>query len=79
MRLLDVDTGKPLRDVCVYLTPLEARQMLGYLKGLVNGRVEHHAHVNDDSYEREVTIAVYTERNLDQFDERSRKLILEGY
>jgi len=78
MRILDNQTSRALEDICLYLTPSEAKEMMHYLENLLANRDEHHAHINDSSYQREVTLAIYTEDNLNQFDERSRKLIIEG-
>jgi hypothetical protein len=77
MRILDVSTDNKLQNICVYLTPAEAKQMLGYLEDLIAGKIEHHAHLNDDSFDHEITLAIYTMDNLDEFDERSKRLILE--
>ena len=81
MRMLNVDTDEPVQNACIYLTPSEAQQMLGVLEDIVRSAGNEqmkHAHLNDEDYQREVTITVYTEKNLQQFDERSRRLIAEG-
>ena len=78
MRILDYRTDKALEDICIYLTPSEAKQMLGLLEEFVSGQIEHHEHFYDENYEREITLAIYTEKNLKEFDERSKKLIIEG-
>ncbi len=77
MRILDVGDGHPLREVCLYLTLSEAEEMIDGLQGLVARPQDQHAHVNDDTYEHEITLAVYTDGNLDQFDDRSKKLIAD--
>jgi hypothetical protein len=78
MRILNNQTGQALEDICLYLTPAEAKEMMGALENLLINRSENHAHLSDNSYQREVTLAIYTDDNLDEFDERSRKLIREG-
>ena len=78
MRILDVDSDRAISNVCIYLTPSEATEMLGNLERLIGSPVTHHVHLNDQDYEREVTVAVYTGDNLNEFDERSRRLITEG-
>jgi hypothetical protein len=78
MRILDIDSNRALTNVCIYLTPSEAKEMLGYLEQLVNEPDSQHIHQNDRDYEREITVAVYTDDNLNQFDERSRRLISQG-
>jgi hypothetical protein len=37
-----------------------------------------HHYLNDGAYQRELTISIYTEGNLAEFDERSRRLIRDG-
>ena len=75
MRILDNETGKPLVDIGLYLTPSEAREMSHALDHLLTKPEDHHIHLNDEGYQREVTLAVYTEGNLNEFDEQSRRLI----
>lgn len=81
MRMLNVDTNEPVDCLTLYLTWAEAEELLGALKGIMKNPDEkqmQHSHVNDQDYAREVTVAIYTEKNLNQFDERSRRLIVEG-
>ncbi len=81
MRILDLDTNKAIETVCLYLTASETKQMIGALEDILsqqNAKQMEHAHVNDEEYEREVTVAIYTDKNLHQFDDRSQKLIAEG-
>ncbi len=81
MRILDVDTDRVLDTICLYLTPQEAERMLGALQDLMEDLPDgnlHHVHLNDADYQREITVTVYTEENMHQFDQRSRKLIREG-
>ncbi len=75
MRLLDTETNKAIGSVGIYLTKTEAKQMLDFLQSLINETAGNHVHVNDDNYSHEVTLAIYFDENLDQFDERSKKLI----
>jgi len=85
MRILDDEDParrRKLDSVCLYLTPDEARQLASYLEELADDPVRwHHAHLEEvegDKIVREVTAAVYVDENLDQFDERSRRLIETG-
>ena len=78
MRILNSASDQPLLDIVIYLTPAEAIQMQGYLEQLLAEPDQHHAHLNDEDFTREVTLAVYTDQNLPEFDARSRKLIEEG-
>ena len=76
MRLLDVDNDLALKNVILYLSINEAKEILDALLQLVNehGKKEHF-HINDSEYEHEVTLALYDTNNLDGFDERSKALI----
>ncbi len=78
MRILDNDTNRALANISVFLTPADAKEMIGYLEHLLEEPLLHHAHLSDEEYKREITLAVYSESNLNEFDERSRKLIIEG-
>ncbi len=68
----------PLNNITVYLTPAEALQMIGHLEQLLAEPEQHHAHLNDDEYQREITLTVYQAECLDEYDERSKKLIQTG-
>jgi hypothetical protein len=76
MRILDIETDKALSNICLYLTPAEAKDMMGRLKHLLENKIDH-AHVDDDSYQHEVTMTIYNKENLQGYNERSKKLILE--
>ncbi len=52
--------------------------MIGCLEQLVENQEDHHFHLNDDEYQREITLTVYQAEHLDEYDERSKKLILTG-
>ena len=78
MRMLNLDGSAPLSNITVYLTPAEATQMIGYLEQLVENQEDHHFHLNDDEYQREITLTVYQPGYLDEYDQRSKKLILTG-
>lgn len=77
MRILDMNSGDVLKNICLYLTRREVEEMKCTLEDFLTGALDHHAHINDDTYEHEVTVAIYTEDNFNQFDERSKKLIKE--
>lgn len=78
MRILNLNDDLPLSNITVYLTPAEATQMVGYLEQLLAEPEQHHAHLNDDEYQREITLTVYQTGNLEHYDERSKKLIQMG-
>lgn len=73
-----MNDSAPLRNITVYLTPAEATQMIGYLEQLLAEPDQHHFHLNDDEYRREITLTVYQADDLEHYDERSKKLIETG-
>ena len=85
MRILDDASGRALQSITIYLTPAEAVALAGYCEQLAEDPVGlHHSHLTEwvmeqrEDADREITIAVYVDENLDQFDERSRRLIESG-
>ena len=76
MRILDVKNDKSLKKVIIYLTNLEAQELLDDLKAMLKSNERaFHAHVNDLMHEHEITLTLYDENNLMMFDNRSKKLI----
>jgi hypothetical protein len=77
-----VNRSSALGSVTLYLTPDEARQLAAYLEQLADDPVGlHHSHLEEvegNKVTREITVAVYVDENLNQFDERSRRLIETG-
>ena len=79
MIILDLSNNKALKNVNLYLTLEEAKEMLDDLDRLIaNYGNNEHSHINDSEYEHEVTLTLYSEDNLQGFDERSKALIKEG-
>lgn len=84
--------SRALDTVTLYLTPDEAAHLAAYLEALAEDPVRlHHSHLEESEIigvnalgnpvgrvVREITVAVYVDENLDQFDERSRRLIETG-
>jgi len=58
------------------MTKEEMLELSGYLEGLATNPIGHHFHFDTDG--KEITGAIYTDSNIDEFDERSRELILTG-
>lgn len=79
MRMLNRDTNEPLYDVGIYLTKEEVYTFLSQWEYLIKHPESHHFHfsVFTDSRGKEITGTVYSEDNMDTFDARSKKLILE--
>lgn len=78
MRILNLNDSEPLSNITVYLTPAEATQMIGYLEQMLAEPEQHHFHLNDEEYQREITLAVYQPDDLKRCDERSKRLIQTG-
>jgi len=74
MRILDERTDKPIKRILVLLTPEEAGELRDSLEHLL-AQPNHHLHVADAAFEREITLAIYTPDNLGSFHERVRLLI----
>lgn len=78
MRILNQDDDKSTKNILILLTPSEAAELRDDLESLLQ-QIEnnHHTHINDMEYSREITIAIYKDsENINQFDERTQKLIL---
>jgi hypothetical protein len=77
MRILHADDVTVLTSVLIMLTPDEAAELADGLRGL-DPKTGDHIHVSDETFTREITIAVYTPENLKFFAERIRRLIETG-
>jgi hypothetical protein len=77
MRILDEDGDKSLNAVTLYLTKSEASELKNSLEQILSDPVNRHEHISSSDYKKEVTISIYDTDHLDQFDQRSRKIILE--
>ena len=75
MRSYDPATKRPLSHITIFLTPDEARELADSAADLAAHPKKQHHHVADASFEREVTIAVYTPETLDTFDLESQQLL----
>jgi hypothetical protein len=72
MRIFDEDNENAINDVSIFLTIDEAKKMLGTLDGLLKPfkNAADHSHINDETYQHEITISLYDEKNLNGFNER---------
>ena len=77
MRILNLDTNEKINQATIYLTNSEARELKDSLENLLKNN-SHHEHISDDSYQTEITVCIYDKKNLGEFDERSRKIILDS-
>jgi hypothetical protein len=75
MRILDEDNDRSLKRITLFLTADEANSLYNQLGKLLSKPKTHHLHVEDENFEREITLAIYSASDLLKFDERSRKLI----
>lgn len=82
MRIYNYEIDKSFEEIFIYLTPDEIAELIIKLEQLLEKPKDHHEHLSEisenDEISREITIAVYTKDNINEFDERSKKLILEG-
>jgi hypothetical protein len=77
MRILDQDHDRSLKAVTIYLTNSEAAELRDALEQIQADPVGRHEHTSSGDYTKEVTVCIYDPDHLAQFDERSKKLILE--
>jgi helix-turn-helix protein len=78
MRILDEITDKPLSNVTLLLTHNEASELRDKLDSLIQNynRKEWHDHVTDNEYQHEITIAIYNEVDVSEFNKRIQQLII---
>ena len=77
MRILDDESDKKLDNISIFLTKEEAIQLRGYLNQLLENTGLQHSHLSSIDYQKEITICLYDEGKLDNFNQRSIKLIKE--
>jgi hypothetical protein len=75
MKIYDCENKRIVTDVCLYLTPKEAENMSTVAHNLSKHPESQHTHITNDDSSVEITIAVYTEQNLNQFDKESIAII----
>ncbi|MEO8513691.1 MAG: hypothetical protein ABI543_09040 [Ignavibacteria bacterium] len=76
MRILERGTNQVFSDIELFLTMDEALELSGRLEGLISNPKAHHFHLETEG--RELIISMYSEKNINEFDERSKELILKG-
>ena len=77
MRILDNESDKKLDDIAIFLNMEEAIQLRGYLNQLLDNPKLQHAHLSSADYQKEITICLYNEKDLQGFHPRAIKLIKE--
>jgi hypothetical protein len=80
MRILDEDNDVALDNVSIFLTIEEANEMIDTLEGLLKEAKNSasHGHLNDESYEHEITVTIYNEQMLEGLHERIKRLITKN-
>ncbi|HRJ05135.1 MAG TPA: hypothetical protein PK605_12110, partial [Ignavibacteria bacterium] len=66
-------------DIELFLTLDEVKELAGRLWGLGDDPKGHHFHLvetEEDKIIKEITVAIVTDNNLEEFDERSREVLL---
>lgn len=78
MRILDNDTDKKIDNITLCLTRAEASELKDTLEDLLKSSKGNHGHVTDYESNKEITLCIYDQKNLDEsFPERIKKLITE--
>jgi hypothetical protein len=76
MRILNEDSNKSMKNALLLLTVQEASELRDDLERLISQKIfNDHSHINDSDYEHELTIALYNPDNIEEFNERTKKLI----
>lgn len=80
MRIFDNDNEQVLRNVSIFLTLDEAREIVSSIEGLIRSFKSDadHVHLNDDSFQHEMTVCLYDETNLNGFNARAKVLIQDN-
>ena len=78
MRIYSDDHDSAVKEVILLLKRHEALYLIGALENMLESKeiCDHH-HINDDTYEHEITVGLYDEQNLAGFSDRMKKLIKE--
>jgi hypothetical protein len=66
MRLFTDNSHTETNDLTLVLTKDEIREFVGYLEQLLQG--EHHCHLPDGEYKREITMCMYDPSRIDEYD-----------
>ncbi len=75
MKIYDSDSKRTLKNVTLFLTPEEAAELGDSASDLSSHPEKHHHHVSDADFNKEIIVSVYTDKNLEQFDEESKRVI----
>jgi len=77
MRILDEHKGKGLQKILLLLTSSEASELRDTLNLLLSNsdKKRYHLHVNDSEFIHEITVSLYYENDVADFDDRVQDLI----
>ncbi len=77
MRILDRGHDRPLSKIGLFLTKDEALELRDSLTSLLENKARKgfHHHINNAEYSKEITLAIYSENDLSEFDKRTQHLI----
>ena len=76
MIIYDESSRKQLSNITILLTPQEADELADKLINLTPEPGDH-VHVDNETYSKEITIAIYTPKNVEAFAKHFRKMIAE--
>ena len=78
MRILDTNANTAIKNVILFLEVKEAKELYDSIGMLLKeNNFAYHAHIDDTSYEHEVTVVLYDAQHMESLSERSKKTILE--
>ena len=75
MKIYNPDSKRTLDNVTLYLTPEEAADLGFSATDLSEHPEKHHHHINNSTFQKEITVSVYTDENINSFDEESKRII----
>ena len=76
MRILNEDLDCSVNRVTIYLTRAEARELVDSLEELDKRPKENHSHASSEDFQKEITVCIYDQTDISDFDERSKKIIV---
>lgn len=77
MRIYDNGNDSSISNIVLYFTISEAKELRSALNTVIERPFNSHAHVSSADHQKEITVCIYNTENLGNFDQRSKKLILE--
>lgn len=79
MRILNQDNDKSIDNILLCLTESEAKELSDSLLKTIAKPKRNHAHIPSNDYEKEVTICIYDENDIDaSWSDRVKVLITQN-